>query len=49
MANSTNRYRQTNDPELRKVVGSSPMMGITLSLDKPGKIRIGDTVYAGQF
>ena len=33
---------------LRKAIGESPLMGINLSLDQPGSIRVGDVVYAGQ-
>lgn len=42
------RYRLAEDPVLRKAIGESPLMGINLSLDQPGKIRVGDVVYAGQ-
>ncbi len=41
------RYRQATDPVLRSAIGESPQLGIDLSLDHPGRIRVGDVVYAG--
>ncbi len=33
---------------LRKAMGESPLMGISLALEQAGRIRIGDVVYVGQ-
>jgi hypothetical protein len=42
------RYRLAEDPVLRKAMGESPFMGISLALEQAGRIRIGDVVYVGQ-
>ncbi|XP_031839562.1 mitochondrial amidoxime reducing component 2 [Nomia melanderi] len=41
-------YRQITEPEIRRVVGESPVLGIHLGLRGPkGSIRLGDPVYVG--
>ncbi|KAH0955314.1 hypothetical protein HN011_003520 [Eciton burchellii] len=41
-------YRQIDDPELRRIVGDSPVMGIHLGLRGPnGIVRLGDPIYVG--
>jgi len=42
------RYRLAEDPVLRRAIGESPLMGINLTLEQSGRIRIGDVVYVGQ-
>jgi len=43
-----NSYRQIDDPELRRIVGDSPVMGIHLGLRGPnGIVRLGDPIYVG--
>jgi hypothetical protein len=42
------RYRLAEDPVLRRAIGESPLLGINLSLEQSGRIRIGDVVYVGQ-
>ena len=42
------RYRLAEDPLLRKAIGESPLMGISLALEQSGRIRVGDVVYVGQ-
>ncbi|XP_046437969.1 mitochondrial amidoxime-reducing component 1-like isoform X2 [Daphnia pulex] len=42
------KYRLAEDPVLRKAMGESPLMGISLALEQAGRIRIGDVVYVGQ-
>ncbi|RLU24163.1 hypothetical protein DMN91_004373 [Ooceraea biroi] len=41
-------YRQIDDPEIRRVSGDSPVMGIHLGLrGSNGTVRLGDPVYVG--
>ncbi|XP_057376493.1 mitochondrial amidoxime-reducing component 1-like [Daphnia carinata] len=42
------KYRLAEDPELRRGIGEAPLLGINLSLDQPGRIRVSDVVYVGQ-
>ncbi|KAI9561759.1 hypothetical protein GHT06_012720 [Daphnia sinensis] len=42
------KYRLAEDPELRRAIGEAPLLGINLSLDQPGRIRVSDVVYVGQ-
>jgi len=39
-------YRQTKDPFWRKIIKDTPMLGLYLSIDRCGSIRVGDPVYA---
>jgi len=39
-------FRQTKDPFWRKVIKDSPMLGMNLSIDRCGRINVGDPVYA---
>lgn len=42
------RYRLPEDPEVRKFVRNTPVMGIHLGLMGPnGVVRLGDPVYVG--
>jgi len=39
-------YRQTKDPFWRKFIKDTPMLGLYLSIDRCGRINVGDPVYA---
>jgi len=41
-------YRLAEDPAVRKVVGQSPFLGTVIAVEKLGKIRTGDIIYAGR-
>jgi uncharacterized protein YcbX len=39
-------YRLAPEGRLRDLYGNSPLFGVHLALVRPGRIRVGDTVYA---
>lgn len=39
------RYRQVKEPELKKVEGNSPVMGLYLGCHRTGTVKLRDPVY----
>jgi len=42
------KYRCTQDPEEKKVFGSSPFFGVNLSVEEAGEVKLGDKVFIGK-
>jgi len=42
------KYRCTQDPEEKKVFGSSPFFGVNISVEEAGEVKVGDKVFIGK-